>query len=69
MLHTPLRQLTDLFSTLRSIVLGIRRDKVLFAPNSGDQLFAGDEIYIMSHVEDGARTLEILVKQKRSRIG
>ena len=63
-LHTPLRQLTDLFSTLRSIVLGIRRDKVLFTPNSGDQLFAGDEIYIMSHVEDGARTLEIFGKAK-----
>jgi trk system potassium uptake protein TrkA len=30
--NTPLRQLTDLFSTLRTIVVGIRRDGVLFSP-------------------------------------
>ena len=37
-LETPLRQLTDLFSTLRAIVVGIRREGTLFAPNPGDQL-------------------------------
>ena len=63
-LNTPLRQLTDLFSTLRSIVVGIRRDGVLFAPNSGDQLFAKDEVYLMCHVDDSARTLEIFGKSK-----
>ena len=32
--NTPLRQLTDLFSTLRAVVVGIRRDGTLFAPDA-----------------------------------
>ena len=64
-LDTPLRQLTDLFSTLRALVVGIRRDGRLFAPEPGDQLFAGDQIYIFSHVEDTARTLDIFGKSTR----
>ena len=42
-LHTPLRQLTDLFSTLRVMVVGVRREGMLFVPDAGDQLFEGDE--------------------------
>ncbi len=61
--NTPLRQLTDLFSTLRAVVVGIRRDGTLFAPESGDQLFAGDSAYVMTHAEDIRRTLEIFGKQ------
>lgn len=59
---TPLRQLTDLFSTLRAVVVGVRRDRTLFAPDAGDQLFAGDSIYVFAHVEDVDRTLEIFGK-------
>ena len=58
-INTPLRQLTDLFSTLRAIVVGIRRDGVLFAPAAGDQIFAGDDCYIFTDTEDMTRTLEI----------
>ena len=36
--NTPLRQLTDLFSTLRAIVVGVRREGTLFAPEASDQL-------------------------------
>ncbi len=61
-LNTPLRQLTDLFSTLRAIVVGVRRKGRLFAPESGDQLFAHDQIYVFSHVEDVNRTIEIFGK-------
>jgi trk system potassium uptake protein TrkA len=69
-LNTPLRQLTDLFSTLRAIVVGIRRDGRLFAPEPGDQLFEGDQIYVCSHVEDVNRTLDIFGKdtKKQERI-
>ena len=69
-LDTPLRQLTDLFSTLRAIVAGVRREGRLFAPDPGDQLFAGDQIYVFSHVEDVNRTLEIFGKatKKQERI-
>ena len=69
-LNTPLRQLTDLFSTLRAIVVGIRREARLFAPEPGDQLFAGDQIYVCAHVEDVNRTLDIFGKdtKKQERI-
>ena len=63
--NTPLRQLTDLFSTLRSIVVGVRRDGTLFAPDPGDQLFAGDDCYVFCHVEDVSRTLEIFGKKHK----
>lgn len=63
--NTPLRQLTDLFSTLRSIVVGIRREGTLFAPESGDMLFEGDACYVMVHNEDVRRTLEVFGKTHR----
>jgi len=68
--NTPLRQLTDLFSTLRAIVVGIRRDGALFAPSAGDQIFVGDDCYIFTDTEDMARTLEIFGKkqEKQERI-
>ncbi|GAA4217441.1 Trk system potassium transporter TrkA [Sagittula sp. NFXS13] len=63
--NTPLRQLSDLFSTLRAVVVGVRREGTLFAPESADQLFPGDSCYIMVHAEDVQRTLEIFGKQVR----
>ncbi|PIV75159.1 MAG: Trk system potassium transporter TrkA [Rhodobacteraceae bacterium CG17_big_fil_post_rev_8_21_14_2_50_65_11] len=59
---TPLKQLSELFSTLRAVVVGVRRKTVLFAPDPGDQLFVGDEIYVFTHDKDAARTLEIFGK-------
>jgi trk system potassium uptake protein TrkA len=69
-INTPLRQLTDLFSTLQAIVVGIRRDGALFVPAPGDQLYPGDECYIFSETKDVARTLEIFGKStaKQERI-
>ncbi len=61
-INTPLRQLTDLFSTLRAIVVGVRRDGTLFAPEAGDQLFVGDACYVFAHEDDTARTMEIFGK-------
>ncbi len=62
--NTPLRQLTDLFSTLRVIVVGVRRQGVLFAPNAGDQLFCSDEVYLMCHSSDTIRTLDVFGKSQ-----
>ncbi|MBK1635052.1 Trk system potassium transporter TrkA [Rhodovulum adriaticum] len=64
-LNTPLRQLSELFSTLRAVVVGIRREGTLFAPEPGDQLFPDDQIYAFSHVEDVNRTLEIFGKSTK----
>ena len=68
--NTPLRQLTDLFSTLRAVVVGIRRETRLFAPEPDDQLFPGDECYIFVVNEDVPRTLEVFGKttQKQERV-
>ena len=65
MINTPLRQLTDLFSTLRAIVVGVRRDGRLFSPDPGDQLFPGDQIYVFCHSDDLNRTVEIFGKTNR----
>ncbi len=64
-LNTPLRQLTDLFSTLRAIVVGVRREERLFAPDPGDQLFEDDQIYVLTYVDDVNRTLEIFGKSTK----
>jgi trk system potassium uptake protein TrkA len=63
--NTPLRQLSDLFSTLRAIVVGVRRDGTLFAPDPGDQLFVGDSCYVFSHAEDVDRTIEVFGKVEK----
>ncbi len=64
-LNTPLRQLNDLFSTLGVVVVGVRREGRLFAPEAGDQLFAHDEAYVFAPVEDIPRTLEVFGKSNR----
>ncbi|MCE6952751.1 Trk system potassium transporter TrkA [Cereibacter sphaeroides] len=61
-LNTPLRQLNELFSGLRAIVVGVRRVGRLFVPEPGDQLFAADEVYVFAHSQDVARTLDIFGK-------
>ena len=61
--NTPLRQLTDLFSTLQAFVVGIRRDGQLIAPEPGDQIFVGDDCYFLAAKEDIYRTLEIFGKK------
>ena len=69
-LDTPLRELTDLFSTLSAIVVGIRRDGSLFTPEARDQLFAEDQIYVAAQQKDVDRTLEIFGKtvKKQERV-
>ncbi|MEJ8560685.1 Trk system potassium transporter TrkA [Yoonia sp. GPGPB17] len=69
-INTPLRQLTDLFSTLRAVVVGIRREGTLFVPSAGDQIFPEDDVYIFTDTHDMTRTLEIFGKtqSKQERI-
>ena len=65
-LGTPLRELTDLFSTLNAIVVGIRREGTLFTPEARDQLFADDQIYVAAQQSDVNRTLEIFGKTTKT---
>jgi trk system potassium uptake protein TrkA len=64
-LNTPLRQLNELFPSLRAIVVGVRRRGRLFAPDAGDQLFTDDMIYVFTHSEDVNRALEIFGKKTK----
>ncbi len=64
--NTPLRQLTDLFSTLEVVVLAIRRDGKLFAPEAEDQLFVGDDAYVFAPSEDVPRTMEVFGKTSQT---
>jgi len=65
-LMTPLRQLNELFPTLRAIVVGVRRDEgKLFAPSPMDILMAGDRIYVFTHIEAVNRTLEVFGKRTK----
>ena len=66
-LNTPLRQLSDLFSTLSAIVVAVRRDGNLFVPSSGDQIFSGDSCYIFVQIHDVQRPLEIFGKTTQSK--
>ncbi|MDO5630730.1 MAG: Trk system potassium transporter TrkA [Paracoccus sp. (in: a-proteobacteria)] len=61
-LNTPLRQLSELFSSLSAVVAGVRREGRLFAPEPGDQLFADDQIYVFTQAADIQRTLEVFGK-------
>ncbi|MGG7565610.1 Trk system potassium transporter TrkA [Rhodovulum sp. DZ06] len=58
-LNTPLRQLSELFSTLRAIVVAYRRDGVLHTASADDQLLAGDSIYLVALKEDVARAVQL----------
>jgi len=62
---TPLKQLTDLFSTLRARVVAIRRNGDLFVPTSKDQMFTDDQVYLIAHSDDISRTMEIFGKKMR----
>jgi trk system potassium uptake protein TrkA len=74
-INTPLRQLSELFSTLRAVVVGVRRDGNLFVPHPNDQLFVGDQtylivgggnvgLYVSTKLEKGARRVHTKVIEK-----
>ncbi len=64
-IDTPLRQLSELFSTLSAVVVGVRRKGKLFVPSANDQLFVDDQIYLIAATPDVPRTLEIFGKSQK----
>ncbi|MFT5540265.1 MAG: trk system potassium uptake protein TrkA, partial [Alphaproteobacteria bacterium] len=47
LLHTPLRQLTELFPDLHLTIVGIIRGDRRFVPSSKDHMLPGDEVYFV----------------------
>lgn len=64
-IHTPLRQLTELFSTLRCTVVAIEREGHLYSARGDDQLLAGDDIYFVAARGDVARAFGIFGRENR----
>lgn len=64
-LNTPLKQLTELFSTLAAIVVAIRREGKLIVPEPSDQLYAGDDIYFLALQKDVGRAMGIFGRESR----
>ncbi len=62
-INTPLRQFTELFSTLRCVVVAIRREGRIFAARGDDQVLADDEIYFVAPREDVQRTFGIFGRE------
>lgn len=58
-INTPLRQLSELFSTLRAIVVAIRRNGELRTSRAEDEILPNDEIYIVAAHEDVHRAFGI----------
>lgn len=56
---TPLKQLSDLFPDLPSVLVGIVRDGHLFVPSSEDHLRVGDDAYFAADKSQVVRTLKI----------
>lgn len=64
--NTPLRQLTELFSTLKARIVAVRRDGKVWAASADDQLFVGDDCYFVAERKDVPRTLGILGREARA---
>jgi trk system potassium uptake protein TrkA len=65
-INTPLRQLSELFSTLRAIVVAVRRDGKVWVTHGDDQLFPGDDVYLLAAHEDLDRTVDIFGRENFS---
>jgi trk system potassium uptake protein len=61
--NTPLRQLTELFSTLRCTVVAVRRDGKIWVTRADDQIFAHDEVYFVAAREDVQRAFGIFGRE------
>ncbi|PZQ48596.1 MAG: Trk system potassium transporter TrkA [Rhodovulum sulfidophilum] len=63
-LYTPIRQLAELFSTLRAVIVGVRRRGKLTVADGDLQLAPGDQIYAIIVTEDLPRFMEAFGKER-----
>lgn len=63
---TPLRQLTELFPNLHTIVAAVYRSGKLFVPRSDDQLQTGDAIYIAVESETTERAMAVFGHEEKT---
>ncbi len=56
-LHTPLRQLAQLFPDLNLVVVGLLRDSKTIVPSADDHMLPGDEVYFVVDSEHLMRAM------------
>lgn len=64
-IDTPLNQLSELFSDLKTIVVGIKRDGQVFIPRNEDPMMAGDDVFLVTDTQDAARTMTIFGHEEK----
>lgn len=64
-LNTSLRQLSEIFPNLRANVVAIRRNGLLLVPDSQEQLFLNDQVYVCINSDDKERCLELFGKANK----
>ncbi len=57
LIHTQLRQLTQLFPQLNIVIIGLVRDDVPMVPTGDDQIMPGDEAYFVVDAEHVTRSM------------
>ena len=62
---TPLKQLTELFSDLKAVVVGIKRDGNIIVPRNDDAMEIGDDVFIVADDQDAERTLKIFGHEEK----
>ena len=57
LVHTPLRQLTQLFPDLNIVITGLTRDSRPIVPTADDRMLPGDEVYFVVDTEQVSRAM------------
>jgi len=57
LVHTPLRQLTQLFPDLSIVIVGLMRENAPVVPSGDDQLLPGDEVFFVVDTEHLSRAM------------
>ena len=65
LLNTPLRQLTQLFPDISAIVVAFERQGKLHTSTGDDQLYEGDNVFLIAAEEDVDRTLALFGHEEK----
>jgi len=65
LLNTPLRQLTQLFPDIGAMVVAFERQGKLHTSSGDDQLYAGDNVFLIAAEEDVDRTLALFGHEEK----
>lgn len=66
LLNTPLRQLTQLFPDISAMVVAFERQGKLHTSTGDDQLYAGDNVFMIAADEDVDRTLALFGHEEKA---